>query len=316
LREVRGRLVEVLARIEAAIDFSDEDLDSLDRAAAAEDLRVLLCSLDSLLATALVGRALDQGVRTAIAGRPNVGKSSLLNALLMRERAIVSEIPGTTRDTVEVLVEVGGVPLHLVDTAGIRESRDVIEKLGIERSRLAVETADLTLAVMDASAPLDIEDMRLLADLDRNRLVVVGNKIDLAPGDQSERFEAQVRTHLGGLPDELGEADWDQPWRVVLVSAKTGEGLDELRQAISDTVVGENALQLEEPILANERQRRLVEDARTAVAAALTGLELVTPEELVCEDLREGVWSLGRVTGEELVPDLLDEIFRRFCIGK
>jgi tRNA modification GTPase len=203
-----------------------------------------------------------------------------------------------------------------VDTAGIRESRDVIEKLGIERSRLAVETADLTLAVMDASAPLDIEDMRLLADLDRNRLVVVGNKIDLARGDQSEGFEAQVRTHLGGLPDELGEADWDQPWRVVLVSAKTGEGLDELRQAISDMVIGENALQLEEPILANERQRRLVEDARTAVAAALTGLELVTPEELVCEDLREGVWSLGRVTGEELVPDLLDEIFRRFCIGK
>lgn len=302
LRELRGRLVAVLAQLEATIDFSEEDVDDLDRDGLAAELGLVEESVERLLSTALLGRALDQGIRTAIVGKPNVGKSSLLNALLMRERAIVSEIPGTTRDTIEELVEVGGIPLHLVDTAGIRRGADAVERLGIERSRLALETADLSLAVLDCSTPLDEHDLALLGELDPSRTIVVGNKEDLAGDGATEGFRS-------ALPSPNGT-------RVVTVSAHTGAGLDELRASISEFVLGEGGLQLDEPLLANERQRRLVEEALGSVRAARQGLSPVQPEELVCDDLRTGVSALGRITGEELVPDLIEEIFRRFCIGK
>jgi tRNA modification GTPase len=300
LRELRAALVAVLAEIEVAIDFSEEDAEDLDRRRADARLARVEEALDSLLATAFLGRALEQGVRTAIAGRPNVGKSSLLNALLSRERAIVSEIPGTTRDTVEELTEVEGIPLHLVDTAGIREGGDPVERLGIERSRLAVETADLTLLVVDSTQGLLAEDRDLLADLDPARTIVVANKRDLVHAEDVVALEALLQPR----------------WAVVALSARTGEGMGHLHSAITRLLVGEKELQLEEPLLANERQRRLVEEAREAVAAARRGIQLLQPEELVCEDLRAGVGALGRVTGEELVPDLLDQIFSRFCIGK
>jgi tRNA modification GTPase len=300
LRDLRRSLVAILAHLEVAIDFSEEDVDDIDRAKADAELAAIQAALDSLLKTAFLGRALEQGVRTAIAGRPNVGKSSLLNALLARERAIVSEIPGTTRDTVEELVEVQGIPLHLVDTAGIRESGDIVERLGIERSRVAVDTADLALLVIDMSAGLVQEDLALLDQLDPRRTIIVANKLDLS----DERRAQELQAALGA--DRM----------LVAVSARSGQGMDRLRQTVAHLLLGETALRLEEPLLANERQRRLVEEAREAVAAARAGLGVMQPEELVCEDVRSAISALGHVTGEELVPDLLEQIFSHFCIGK
>ncbi len=246
---------------------------------------------------------------TAIVGKPNVGKSSLLNALLMRERAIVSDIPGTTRDTVEELMEIGGIPIHLVDTAGIRAGGDHVERLGVERSVKAMEQADLVLAVVDISRPWDQEDRELVRGLEGDRSIVVCNKIDLA-GDSERRGEALGAYLADGSEREAGA------WRICRVSAATGEGLDDLRDLIQRVVSGGEGLHLEEPVLASERQRGLVGEAFERTEAALRATSGGSDEELICEDIRDAIQALGRITGEDLTQDLLDEIFSRFCLGK
>lgn len=302
LRAARRGLVNVLAQIEATVDFSDEDVDELDWDAVEKGLEVAETDLRRLLQTAFVGRVLEQGVRTAIVGKPNVGKSSLLNALLMRERAIVSDIPGTTRDTVEELMEIGGIPIHLVDTAGIREGRDHVERLGVERSVRAMEQADLVLAVVDLTAAWDEDDDELLRKLEPARSIVVVSKADLVGEARRSEVAERVTSVVSGP--------------LCAVSSLTGEGLDELRQTIERLVTSDRGLHLEEPVLATERQRSLVAEAAAATEAALEGARRHGDEELVCEDMRSAIQALGRITGEELTPDLLDEIFSRFCIGK
>lgn len=315
LRGIRAGLVGVLAHIEAGIDFTEEDLEELDRAALARELESAAREIDALLATTFLGRALEQGVRTAIVGRPNVGKSSLLNALLMRERAIVSDVPGTTRDTVEDLVEIAGIPLHLVDTAGLRSSVDAVERLGIERSREALREADLVLAVFDMSKRgRDEEGGEVLVELDPQRCILVANKRDLTEG--GPEGEAGWEEHARSVLTELLSIGSLDAWRVCAVSARSGEGIGDLRELIERTVVGAGGVDLDEPLLATERQRRLAEQAGVAVEAAVTGLREGVPEELVAEDVRDAVRALGSITGQDLVPDLIDEIFRRFCIGK
>jgi tRNA modification GTPase len=314
VRSVRGDLVGLLAVIEATVDFSDEDVEPVDWEVVQEGLDDVEARLERLVRTAFVGRALEQGVRTAIVGKPNVGKSSLLNALLMRERAIVSDVPGTTRDTVEELLEIGGMPIHLVDTAGLRQDGDAVELLGVARSRLAMEQADLVLVVVDLSeAPQGWEE-GLFGGLDPVRTIVVGNKRDLLGS------AAEVDRRLKVLRDAVN-AQCGGPWRDMglrccPVSAVSGEGLEELRRLIQFVGTGGEGLQLEEPVLAGERQRALVAEALEATTAARAGAWQGAREELVCEDIRGAVTALGRITGEELTPDLLDEIFSRFCLGK
>lgn len=315
LRGLRAGLVGVLAKIEAGIDFTEEDLEELDRSALQAELQESGREIEALLKTAFLGRALQTGVRTAIVGRPNVGKSSLLNALLMRERAIVSDVPGTTRDTVEDLVEVAGIPLHLVDTAGLRTSADAVELLGIERSREALREADLVLAVFDLSASaLGAEDGEVLAELDPARTILVANKRDVVDDgpEAGSDWEDYARSALAGLVSS-GSL---RGWRACAVSARSGDGIEVLRDLIEGTVVGPGGVDLDEPLLATERQRDLTQRAVDAVREAVAGLGGCVSEELVAEDLREAVRALGSITGEELVPDVIDEIFRRFCIGK
>ncbi len=309
LRTARRDLIGLLAHIEATVDFSDEDVEELDRGSLAKGLGEVQVELLKLLRTAFLGRALQQGVRTAIVGKPNVGKSSLLNALLMRERAIVSDIPGTTRDTVEELLEIGGVPIHLVDTAGIRSGGDHVERLGVERSVKAMEQADLVLAVIDLSAGPDEAECRLLGDLDTARSIVVGNKCDLLEGSREALTEEIASRASSGGTSPQGR-------RVCAVSALTGAGLEELRLLIQQVITGGEDLHLEEPVLASERHRVLVGEAYESIGAALDGTSQGAGEELVCEDIRAAVSALGRLTGEDLTPDLLDEIFSRFCLGK
>jgi tRNA modification GTPase len=309
LRTVRRSLLGLLAQIEATVDFSDQDVDPLDWDLLGDGLLTVRADLDRLLRTAFVGRALEQGVRTAIVGKPNVGKSSLLNALLMRERAIVSDIPGTTRDTVEELMEIGGIPIHLVDTAGIRSGGDHIERLGVERSVRAMEQADLVLAVVDISRSWDNADRGLVHGLDQARSIVVCNKNDLVE-DGERRAEALGAYLVDGRQQEA------VPWKVCSVSAVSGEGLDVLRGLIQRVISGGEGLHLEEPVLASERQRALVGDAFDRTQAAFDATSSGRDEELICEDIRGAVQALGRITGEDLTQDLLDEIFSRFCLGK
>lgn len=320
IRALRSDLVAVLARLEAEIDFSAEEVDEVDLGSVTAELDGIEAGLQALVSTAFLGRALEHGVRTAIVGRPNVGKSSLLNALLMRERAIVSEVPGTTRDTVEELVEVAGVPLYLIDTAGLRSSDDHVERLGIERSRRALEQADLVLVVIDLSEGLTAEDEELLSGAPSARTIIVGNKLDLTVRDQVGRATGDEAPGggccMGQLPGSALGRHLAGRWTVCEVSALTGTGIDELRTAIEGLVLGEGGLQVEEPLLATERQRSLATEATAAAAAAAVGLRQGVPVELVCDDVRHSVEALGGITGEELLPDLIDEIFHRFCIGK
>jgi tRNA modification GTPase len=306
-------LIGVLAEVEAAVDFADEDVDDLDRGDCAARMAVAGRSLQDLLDTAFVGRILDEGLRTAIVGRPNVGKSSLLNRLVRRERAIVSEVPGTTRDTVEEMVEFAGVPVVLIDTAGIRVSEDVVEQLGVERSRVALEAADLVLVIVDLCAagrwseemfPAEVE--WFLRGLDPARTVIVGNKVDIAPQGSAERLAAwAAEAGLGG-----------GPWRACSVSASTGRGVDELRAIIDNLIAGADGIALEEPMVSTERQRTFVAQAVGSARRAEAGLAAGSPEELVAEDIRAAAQALGAITGEELNESLIDEIFSRFCVGK
>lgn len=295
---LRQGLLRVLAGIEAGIDFSDEDIDDLDRSGAGSQLAVIAGELADLVETAYAGQVLSEGVRTAIVGKPNVGKSSLLNAMLMRERAIVTEIPGTTRDTIEEIINVRGIPLRLIDTAGMRPAGDKVEKIGVERSRRAVSEADLILCLLDGSAREDDHDRALLTSLPAERTIFVLNKCDRFRGRPPE-------FNRGLLPSEP-----------VVISALTRQGLKELKERVAGFVLGGTLPSLEGPVVTHERHRRLLESAGESIGRARQGLRVGLGEELIAEELRAALGSLGQITGEEIVEDLLDVIFREFCIGK
>jgi tRNA modification GTPase len=280
-----SQLVELRALIEAMLDFPEEDVDSLHRDDAAARLARVRQGLEDLLAKSRQGSLLRSGVHVVLAGRPNVGKSSLLNRLAGEERAIVTPIAGTTRDALREPIQIEGVPLVVVDTAGLRASADVIELLGIERTQRELERADLVLAVFEAGKPaLTLE--QLPAGVAR---VDVYNKVDLAPG-----FQPPAGAN-----------------RAVAVSAMSGEGIDLLRKAILEAAGWSSAG--ESVFLARERHLRAFESARGHLEAAAREVERF---ELFAEELRLAHLALGAITGEFTADDLLGEIFARFCLGK
>jgi len=298
IHTLRSSILGVMAAIEADMDFSDEDIEELDRDSANVRLGQLEEKLGRLIETAFVGRVLNDGIRTAIVGKPNVGKSSLLNSLLMRDRAIVTEIPGTTRDTIEEIINIQGIPLQLIDTAGVRPAEDEVERVGIDRSHRAMKEADLIICLFDGSQPEDDHDRALLTSVPAERTIYVINKCD--------RFRGQPpRFNRGLLPAEP-----------VLISAMTRQGLQILKERIAELVLGGSLPPLEGPIITHERHRLLLEKARDFLGTARQGLRVGLGEELVAEELRGALAALGEITGEEIVEDLLDTVFREFCIGK
>jgi tRNA modification GTPase len=283
--ELTAQLVELRALTEAMLDFPEEDLDSLHRDDAASRLARVRAALEEVLSRSQQGSLLRSGIHVVIAGRPNVGKSSLLNRLAGEERAIVAPIPGTTRDALREPIQIEGVPLVVVDTAGLRASADAVERLGMERTHRELERADLMLAVFDAgSGPAMLET--LPTEVTR---IDVYNKVDLLPG-----FQPPAGAH-----------------RAVGVSAKTGEGIDALRKAILEAAgwvaTGESVF------LARERHLRALEAARRHLAVADSELRRW---ELFAEELRLAQVALGGISGEVTADDLLGEIFARFCVGK
>jgi tRNA modification GTPase len=289
-------LTDVLAHFHAVLDYPDEDIDPFTADTIRAALTKARAELDALLATYHRGSALSEGAPCAIVGRPNVGKSSLLNALLGYERAIVTQIPGTTRDTLEERVRLGGVLLRLVDTAGLRACDDPVERLGVDRSRAALARARLALLVLDGSRPLTEEDETAIAAAQAARsLICVVNKSDLPCALDLDR--------LGGrFP------------RLCRVSAATGEGLEELEAQVAACFPqgGDEAGSL----LTNARQMEAATRARVGVCAALEGLEAgVTPDALLT-DAEEALAALGELTGRTVREDVTDRIFSRFCVGK
>ncbi len=293
VRAVRQALVEALAHVEASLDFPDDEIPKLDVVAVLQGSRE---QIEVLLSQADQGLVYREGVRTAIVGRPNVGKSSLLNALLRTSRAIVSPLPGTTRDTVEEILNLRGIPLCLIDTAGIKDSTDLVEKLGIERSHQALQQADLVLLVLDGSEPLQPEDWQI-AELVRNRtVIVVVNKSDLVHVAEHETMRPQS-PH-------------------VVLSALTGEGLPALEEVIEETVFSGEVQTAELPAISNPRHHEILHRALSQVIAAQDTVSNQGTADLLAVDLTAAASALGEITGETVNEDVLETIFGSFCVGK
>jgi tRNA modification GTPase len=293
---LRTRLLDQLAELEARLDFED-DLPPLDPAAVTAELAAVRGDLERLVAEADQGQLLREGLRVAIVGRPNVGKSSLLNLLSRRDRAIVTDLPGTTRDLLESELVLDGVPLTLLDTAGIRPSDDPLERLGIERSRGALAAADAVLLLFDLADGWTAADAELRALVPEGAaLLVVGNKADLVkPADAAVPSAASAPADLA-------------------ISARTGAGQEELARLLLQRC-GAGELQGLEVAL-NGRQRQLAARAAEAVGRSLEAAEQALPWDFWTIDLRQAVRSLGEITGEEVSEAVLDRVFARFCIGK
>jgi tRNA modification GTPase len=290
-------LFDLRARLEASLDFPDEGYHFVERAEVARALDAVIERLDRLLADAARGRLVREGAQVVIAGAPNVGKSSLFNALLNVNRAIVTSIPGTTRDLLAEQAEIAGLSIALVDTAGIRDSDDPIEREGVTRACGSLSVADLSLVVIDRSRRMGKDDERTLSASEGRPRLIVLNKVDLpAAEDQAARFA-----------DECP----------VLVSARTGEGLDTLVARASQSLTGREAFR-DPPAVTNVRHAALFEQARTVLrrARAVLGSTPDLPEEFLLQDLQEAAESLEDVTGCRTTDDLLHHIFQRFCIGK
>lgn len=298
VEEVYDGLVDVMAHFHAVLDYPDEDLDPFTAQTVEEALEKAGTGLTALLDTYGRGRVVREGIPTAIVGRPNVGKSTLLNALVGYERAIVTDIPGTTRDTVEETCVLGGVLLRLIDTAGLRETADPVELLGVERSRQAMEQAELIFAVVDMSADLTAEDGNMLRAVSESGKpwILVASKKDLVKNSCS-----------------LGLVGGDTP--PVEVSALTGEGLDRLGEVVAE-LFPQGAGETAGDLLTNARQAEAAARAKASVDRAMGALRAgVTPDALLT-DVEEALAALGELTGKTVREDVTDRIFQRFCVGK
>jgi len=290
---LRDDLMKILAHIEAHMDFPDEDIEPDTRGKLIDRLESGLVFINELLSTADEGRILRRGVRAAIIGRPNVGKSSLLNQLLGHDRAIVSAIPGTTRDTIEETANIRGLPVIFIDTAGLREASDAIEIEGIRRSRSALAGAELILHVFDGSEPLTAADQDQLSEFSQKKRLVIRNKMDLPA-----RLELPA-----GVP-------------VLDVCCLTGKGLESVKEAIKEKIwAGEIQSEMWQ-VMINARHQEALQRAREAIERTLAALQGGLGLELAALDLRIGVNAVGEIVGKTATEDLLDTIFSQFCIGK
>jgi len=296
LQPVKQKLIELIAVLEAGIDFAEDDVSILPDSVILERIAAVRQPLEALAATFAYGKIVHLGLTLAIIGRPNVGKSSLFNRLVERERAIVTATPGTTRDLISETVALGGIPLQLVDTAGIRQALDEAESIGIRKSIETLADADLVLVVFDASQNVAKEDNELLRQVQGRPAIVVGNKCDLESSSQWSVTSGQFAT--------------------VQVSALTGQGIGELRTEILRHIGGETGAQAESGFLTNVRHQGLVQESLTALEAASNAVTGRIPHEMLLLDLYNALRPLDAITGATTTDDILNLIFSKFCIGK
>ncbi|MDI3480854.1 MAG: tRNA modification GTPase [Tepidanaerobacteraceae bacterium] len=299
VKEARSDLIQIMAHIEANIDFPEEDIPEADPVQIRNEIQKTKTRIEQMIKNLETGKMLREGLSTLIVGRTNVGKSSLLNALLKEERAIVTDIPGTTRDIIEEYININGIPIKLIDTAGIRETTDEVEKIGVERAKKYLKDAEMVLLVMDASMEITEEDRKIM-DMVKNKFtIIVVNKSDIP----SKIDEEEIKKIMPGK-------------KIIRISALREQGIDELMKEIYDSII-ENLGPIDEnAILASQRQKKALEDAKICIDRALKALSEKMPVEIIVIDIREAWEKLGEITGDTVSEDIINAIFENFCIGK
>ncbi|WP_414839383.1 tRNA uridine-5-carboxymethylaminomethyl(34) synthesis GTPase MnmE [Carnobacterium sp. TMP28] len=300
IRNLRSDILDTLAQVEVNIDYPEyDDVETLTSKLLVEKAKMVKIQIQHLLQTASQGKILREGLATAIIGRPNVGKSSLLNFLLQEEKAIVTEIAGTTRDVIEEYVNVRGVPLKLVDTAGIRETEDIVERIGVEKSRQALANADLVLLVFNQNEKLTEEDNLLIKATDQNHRIVILNKMDLPNQLDLTKLESLV-----------------DPNSIVKTSILTKSGIDILEEKIANLFFAGETGEKDATYVSNVRHIALLNDAESALDDVITGIESGMPVDLVQIDMTRSWELLGEITGDSVQDELLTQLFSQFCLGK
>jgi tRNA modification GTPase len=304
LTPLKDALVEVIVHLESSVEFVEEDISPETVSTLLDKLDGVIDDLTTMAKSFSFGRYVKEGFDLAIVGRPNVGKSSVFNRLIGNERAIVTELPGTTRDALYESTSISGVPVRLIDTAGIRETTDLVESIGITRSRTAIADADVSLLVFDASSRLQREDIELLDSVPEARRIIALNKIDL-PNMLDRELHEETGVHL---------AEWQN--NVVTISALTGCGFDELTAKIFERLSGDAATERDDIMLTDARQHAAVRKAIERLSEAREMMSRRELEEIVLLRLHGALSALGEITGETLTEDILAQIFSTFCIGK
>ena len=299
IKDLRMNVTEVLAHLEVSIDFAEEDVEEITYQTLEEKALELRNEIKKLYDTAESGKILRDGLKTVIVGKPNVGKSSLLNSILGENRAIVTDIAGTTRDVIEEFVNIKGIPLKIVDTAGIRETEDIVEKIGVEKSRESFSTADLVIMVLDASRKLSEEDMEILESLKNKKTIVLLNKMDLEPQIELEKIEEFVNSE-----------------DIIKISALKHQGIEELQDKIEAMVYHGSVKNSSNLMITNSRHKDALFKAYESINDAISAIEQRMPYDFIEVDFKN-IWDyLGYINGDTVQEDLLDTIFANFCIGK
>ncbi len=301
LEDIRKELTAILALLEVAIDFPDDDVEIFNGIQIAVQLRsTIIAPLQRLIDLSEQGKIVREGIKIVITGQPNVGKSSLLNALLQEERALVTPLPGTTRDTIEELIAIRGIPVHLVDTAGIRMHENPVEAMGIERARQKVHQADMVLFLVDALAGIGESDRELYLNLQGKKHLIVVNKRDLVTSEQ-------LRTIIAQFPQD----------RILAISAKNHQGIDDLQEAIYQSITADNGEICEQMTCApNTRHRAVLQKTLDACLKFEQAMQSGVPVDLLAVEIQEALDALGDITGITTPDDVLDVVFSRFCLGK
>jgi tRNA modification GTPase len=299
VKVLRHRLVELMAHIEVNIDYPEHDVEELTNAYIKDKCTTAIEEIDELLRTAKQGKVLREGITTAIVGRPNVGKSSLLNMLAQENRAIVTDIPGTTRDVIEEYVTINGIPLKLLDTAGLRETADLVEQIGVEKSRSALSQADLILLVLNYNEPLHEDELELIEQLKHKQCILIINKVDLSQQLDMDLIESHAKND-----------------RIVSMSIKADTGMKDLEKAISSMFFSGQLDSGDLTYVSNVRHIHLLQKANQSLKDGLHGSEHLVPIDMIQIDIRQAWEQLGEIIGDAVSESLIDQIFSQFCLGK
>ena len=297
IKNIREKVVSILADIEVTIDYPEYDVEEVTQSKIRHFLNEIDKLLDELEKSFLNGKILKEGIKVAIIGKPNAGKSSLLNLILNEERAIVTDIEGTTRDTIEEFINIDGVPLKIIDTAGIRSAKDEVEQIGVEKSLKILENSDIVLAIFDISKDLDVEDKKILENIKNKNAIILLNKIDLK--------------NRGNLT-EIRKIN--KP--IIEISVKNKIGVEQIYQQISNTFKLNEIAVDGETIVSNNRHKSLIISAHSNVQKAKEVVEQNLPIDIISSYLKEIIEELGKITGENVTEDVINEIFAKFCLGK